>query len=588
MDKRISLVVLIFILFLTVYLRWNDHDFLTGADPYYHYRKADEILNHEISDTDHLRRPPEGIPYKKNFYHYFTAYSYKLIPFINLEEYMVYLPLVFSLISVIIAYKIGKIFNVYSGLFSAFFVAATPIIVERTNKTFGDTDALVLLFMLLLVYLYIKFYTTENTLYLVFLGVILFIFQSFWSGYWLFVYIFLGSLFFYSVFEMRKDILNLRYFLIPSVVYIVPATFYSSRTLLFLLHLYRYNLNPVEIQKAYDVSKTVGELVKITPHMLIPHLGVILPLGIMGFIALGYLTCKEKRYYPLSLMLFLLLIFSILTLQGGYRFLFLFAVPLLISSSILLGMVFQNLWRMRRSLGVILIISILSLSLYDLRINKRIERVYPDDDFREAMSWINENLEKDAVIIAWWDYGYWIEALGRRSAYVDNGYRPNSKVIWYAEMLTSENTDMLHELQFKDLYIILTDRELYNFEMISYFLGENLQYMVRFPKKTEEGNIFSTFYDEKLIFKKNGEIKIGKNGNYRPFNGYVYSMKEYRVVYPHERLPSRIFVIDPKLEKVLFTELYIHDAKNIPDIKLIKNFKKMKIFKVDMESEKDE
>jgi len=588
MDKKISFAILILILFLTVYLRWNEHNILTGADPYYHYRKADEILNHEISDIDYLRNPPEGIKYEKNFYHYFTAYSYKIIPFLSLEEYMVYLPLILSLISVIIAYKIGKLFNVYSGIFAAFFVAATPIVVERTHKTFADTDSLILLFTLLLVYLYIKFFITKKMIYLCFLGFFLFILQSFWSGYWLFVYIFLGSLFFYSIFEVRKDILNLKYFAIPSLIYILPATLYKSTTLLFLLRLYRYNLNPLEIQKTFDVSQTVGELIKVTPNMLMPTLGFIFPLGIMSCIVLLYLTYKEKRYYPLSLMIFLLLILSILTLQGGYRFLFLLAVPLLLLSSFLLGIIFQNIWRVKhRFAGIILIILSLSLCIYEVNMNKEIERTYPDEEFREALFWMDETLESDAVIIAWWDYGYWIEALGKRAAYIDNGYRPNPKVIWYAEMLTSEDTKMLEELELKNVYILLTERELYGFEMISYFLGERLEYMVRFPKKNDSYD-FSTFYDEHLIFEKNGTVKIGKDDNFVPFNGYVYSMEEYKVVYPNEILPSRLFIVNPRLEKVLFTGMYICNADNISNIGMIKEFKKIKIFKVNIESEKYE
>jgi len=328
-------------------------------------------------------------------------------------------------------------------------------------------------------------------------------------------------------------------------------------------------------------------LIKVTPNMLMPTLGIIFPLGIMGCIILLYLTYKEKRYYPLSLMLFLLLVLSIMTLQGGYRFLFLFAVPLLLLSSFLLGIIFQNVWRVKyRFAGIILIILSLSLCIYEVHMNREIERIYPDEEFREALFWMNENLEENAVIIAWWDYGYWIEALGKRAAYIDNGHRPDFKIVWYAEMLTSEDTEMLEELELNNMYILLTDRELYGFEMISYFLGERLEYMVRFPKKNDFYE-FSTFYDEHLIFEKSGTVKIGKDDNFVPFNGYVYSMEEYKVVY-HGEMPSRIFIVNPRLEKALFTEMYIYNAENISDIGMIKEFKKIKIFKVNMESEKYE
>jgi len=53
-------------------------------------------------------------------------------------------------------------------------------------------------------------------------------------------------------------------------------------------------------------------------------------------------------------------------------------------------------------------------------------------------------------------------------------------------------------------------------------------------------------------------------------------------------MPSRIFIVNPRLEKTLFTEMYICNAENISGIGMIKEFKKIKIFKVNMESEKYE
>ena len=36
------------------------------------------------------------------------------------------------------------------------------------------------------------------------------------------------------------------------------------------------------------------------------------------------------------------------------------------------------------------------------------------------MQWVRENTPKDAVIAAWWDYGYWISTLGERKTLADN------------------------------------------------------------------------------------------------------------------------------------------------------------------------
>ena len=42
------------------------------------------------------------------------------------------------------------------------------------------------------------------------------------------------------------------------------------------------------------------------------------------------------------------------------------------------------------------------------------------DDWTDAMRWVKENTPKDAVIAAWWDYGYWISTLGERKTLADN------------------------------------------------------------------------------------------------------------------------------------------------------------------------
>ena len=41
-------------------------------------------------------------------------------------------------------------------------------------------------------------------------------------------------------------------------------------------------------------------------------------------------------------------------------------------------------------------------------------------DWIESLDWMKNNTPKDAVIAAWWDYGYWISTLGERASLADN------------------------------------------------------------------------------------------------------------------------------------------------------------------------
>ena len=45
---------------------------------------------------------------------------------------------------------------------------------------------------------------------------------------------------------------------------------------------------------------------------------------------------------------------------------------------------------------------------------------FSSDDWIVSMNWLKENTESDAVIAAWWDYGYWITALSDRTTLIDN------------------------------------------------------------------------------------------------------------------------------------------------------------------------
>jgi len=42
------------------------------------------------------------------------------------------------------------------------------------------------------------------------------------------------------------------------------------------------------------------------------------------------------------------------------------------------------------------------------------------NDWPHAMQWLKENTSEDAVIAAWWDYGYWISTLSERKTLADN------------------------------------------------------------------------------------------------------------------------------------------------------------------------
>jgi len=58
-------------------------------------------------------------------------------------------------------------------------------------------------------------------------------------------------------------------------------------------------------------------------------------------------------------------------------------------------------------------------------------------DWQESMQWLREETDSNAVIAAWWDYGYWIEAIGNRTTIVDNATTNSTQIAWIAAAFMS-------------------------------------------------------------------------------------------------------------------------------------------------------
>jgi dolichyl-diphosphooligosaccharide--protein glycosyltransferase len=61
-------------------------------------------------------------------------------------------------------------------------------------------------------------------------------------------------------------------------------------------------------------------------------------------------------------------------------------------------------------------------------------------DWLEALSWMRENTPVDSVVFAWWDYGYWITALGDRRTLADNGTQNSTQIAVIAQTFLDNTT----------------------------------------------------------------------------------------------------------------------------------------------------
>jgi len=68
-------------------------------------------------------------------------------------------------------------------------------------------------------------------------------------------------------------------------------------------------------------------------------------------------------------------------------------------------------------------------------------------DWLEALSWMRLNTPPSSVVFAWWDYGYWITALGNRTTIADNGTQNSTQIGMIAQTFLDNISMAIPNLQ---------------------------------------------------------------------------------------------------------------------------------------------
>ncbi|MFO7872842.1 MAG: STT3 domain-containing protein [Candidatus Undinarchaeales archaeon] len=179
-KKIVVYSILVLILLFSFYLRMvpADQTHLSAMDPYWHYRHAEEILDHgfpgqalkEVGGKqvawDYLHDAPQGDIAKKELYPYFVAYSYKGIgQFLtsDLLSWHKLTPVIFGVGAVFVMFLLVKqLFGSKAGLASAFLYSLSSPFMMRSIAGFADTDAPLAFFSLLTLFLFIKAWDKEK------------------------------------------------------------------------------------------------------------------------------------------------------------------------------------------------------------------------------------------------------------------------------------------------------------------------------------------------------------------------------------------------------------------------------------------
>jgi len=176
-------------------------------------------------------------------------------------------------------------------------------------------------------------------------------------------------------------------------------------------------------------------------------------------------------------------------------------------------------------LGIIILITIYAFYSFYNEINGQAEIYIPapyNQQWQLAMDWVRTNTAEDSVFAHWWDYGYWVQSIGKRATIIDGG---NAIVYWNyllgRNVLTGDNQkDALEFLYNHDAdYLLIDPTDISKYGAFS-SIGSDADFdryswipvMISDDSLTTEGNnskriVYRTgsILDEDILYNLNGK-----------------------------------------------------------------------------------
>lgn len=159
------------------------------------------------------------------------------------------------------------------------------------------------------------------------------------------------------------------------------------------------------------------------------------------------------------LLLFALYVVTLFTVRGAVRLIMVLGPISTIFAGFLIVELIDKYFKSKDDLNkviagicVILVIlaSVYTFYVYFQAVNVQAYAFVPSSyniQWQKGMEWVRDNTSEDAVFSHWWDYGYWVQSIGKRATMVDGG---NAIVYWNylvgRHVLTGDNQDDALEL----------------------------------------------------------------------------------------------------------------------------------------------
>jgi dolichyl-diphosphooligosaccharide--protein glycosyltransferase len=133
-------------------------------------------------------------------------------------------------------------------------------------------------------------------------------------------------------------------------------------------------------------------------------------------------------------------------------------------------------------------------------------------DWLEALAWIRDNTPQSSVVMAWWDYGYWITALADRKTLADNGTQNTTQIAMIAQMFMRNETTsipMMEKYNVDYVVVFVTYARTSSTATSPSFLGAGEDgkwyWMVKIANETSYG-------DQTVLFQEKTSVTASATG----------------------------------------------------------------------------
>jgi len=488
---------------LTYLLDLDTYTFYANANNYVKNGHFGTYLNEDgVPST--TRNAPLGLPASKGTFHeYFLVFLYKIFNIfseMDMMHSMFYFILILAPLTVIPAFFIGKRIsdNNIGGFVASFLVAVHQGIVTRTPGGGGDTDIYNVIFPLYIIWMFVETIKSRDLkkklIFASLTSVFSAIYSFAWSGWWYVYDVVLATLVAIMIVEViklyfSKNQEKSKLDMVTIYQKIKPEFYCLLITILltFVLSLSIYSFATGAVDQGYskymqafegplgfirlkavgvtnywpNIMTTVAELNPSSVGDIISKFGgypyfIIALIGVIALLYKDYDNLMKRNYdkshhYQFSILLVMWIAATMYPAIKAVRFLMVVTPPLIISFSIVFGML--DNWMMgfyasaKKKLRVravlLLVIALLLNPLYQAGLAAS-EQQLPlmNDMWYDSLTYVNENTAQDAILTSWWDYGYFFTAIAERPVTFDGGFQVPHDAYWVGKsfLTNDENT----------------------------------------------------------------------------------------------------------------------------------------------------